>query len=162
MNEKSAYYIEKIRELEDEIIEIREVHDVWHIKYDTLLTDYEQKWGLSMRRQYELKDEVTPFENERFDLKADRNAATIMEQQAEITALKKRVRELEAQAYVTSENYTATSTELRIAELRNKELEAENEEQKCSDCGIVKEYYSRIKELEAAGAGSVTTMCGSR
>ena len=30
----------------------------------------------------------------------------------------------------------------------NKELEAENEEQKCSDCGIVKEYYSRINELE--------------
>ena len=85
-----------------------------------------------------------------YDLRIDDSLSEILQLQSIITALKKRVRELEAQAYVTSENYTATSTELRIAELRNKELEAENEEQKCSDCGIVKEYYSRIKELEAA------------
>ena len=71
MNEKSAYYIDKIRELENEISE--------------------------------LKTDTNSF------------ADTIIEQQAEIAQLK-----------------------------------AENEEQKCSDCGIVKEYYSRIKELEAA------------
>ena len=44
-----------------------------------------------------------------------------MAHEAEITTLKKRVREPEAQAYVTSENYTANSTELRIAELRNRD-----------------------------------------
>ena len=128
MNEKSAYYIDKIRELEDEIhelkSEIREVHDVWHIKYDTLLTDYEQKWGLSMR----LQDEVTRLENEIFDLKADRNAATIMEQQAEITALKKRVRELEEFNRVLKDALEQSSPNLILKankealELRNRTL----------------------------------------
>ena len=125
MNEKSAYYIDKIRELEDEIhelkSEIREVHDVWHIKYDTLLTDYEQKWGLSMR----LQDEVTRLENEIFDLKADRNAATIMEQQAEIAALKERVRELEkpeVETYSDGEYVLVKKEVYEALELRNRTL----------------------------------------
>ena len=71
-----------------------------------------------------------------------------------------KIRELENEIFdlKTDTNSFADTIIEQQAEIA--QLKAENEEQKCSDCGIVKEYYSRIKELEEEGNIYCPT-CGS-
>ena len=86
----------------------------------------------------ELIDIIRDKDDEIYELKKD-HLAEIEKLNADLAALEREIK------IVGEYRGIAIRQEERI-----KELEAENEEQKCSDCGIVKEYYSRIKEREAA------------